>query len=119
MTFELILIFFFHWVGDFVLQTKYISENKNTSFLVLFFHVCLYSATIGLPLLILAPFVHEHYYIAWIVLNAGFHFTGEAITSRMYVNYINEGKTKAAFNTLGLEQFFHISFLTLTTAWLI
>lgn len=119
MTFELILIYFFHWVGDFVLQTKYISENKNKSFLALFFHVCLYTATIGLPLLLIAPFIHEHYYIAWILLNGGFHFMGEAIMSKMYSKYQDEGKTKAAFNAMGFEQFIHTCFLTLTTAWFI
>jgi len=117
MTFELILIFFFHWIGDFVLQTKYITENKNSSYLALFFHVGIYMTTMSLPLLILSPFVHEHYYIAWIILNAGFHFATDLIVSRMCIKY--EGNPKAIFNAIGFEQFIHMGFLVVTTAWFI
>jgi hypothetical protein len=119
MIFELIVILLFHWIGDFVLQTRYIAENKSNSFLVLFFHVGIYTAVISSPLILLSPFVHQNHYIIWIVLNAGLHFTTDAFASKIATKYYQQENMKAFFNVMGLEQFIHTCFLILTTAWLI
>ncbi len=101
----ILLLFWAHWIGDFLFQTTYMSMKKSKSVKALLWHCLVYS----MPFLI----------FGWrITLLAGIlHFPVDFITSKI-TNYLWwDKKVKWFFTVIGLDQAIHMTILVLTYKW--
>ena len=113
MTFPGIL--FGHWLGDFVMQSRDIAENKGKSNLVLAKHVLIYSS-VFVQYALLDKFIFvgkgNHYslaqWIPFILINAVLHFITDYVTSRMTT------KAYQAGDIIGIDQWIHATCLYMT-----
>lgn len=102
-----------HFLGDFVLQSDWMAQNKSTSNIPLLCHVGTYGAVMfaGLSLI---PFIHSQPLgtaSLWIALyalaNAAMHFGVDFITSRINSKLWKEKKVHWFFVSVGFDQFLH------------
>lgn len=110
----LVLLFFAHWVGDFVLQDDDTAKKKSTSNSVLLTHVIRYS----LPLLAWKVFViacaHPNTLFWWFYpVNVAAHFAVDYYTSRWTARLSAQGETQRHnfFVVIGLDQWLHTATL--------
>jgi hypothetical protein len=119
MTFPGIL--FGHWLGDFVMQSREIAENKGKSNLVLAKHVLIYSS-VFVQYALLDKFIfvgkENHYslaqWIPFILVNAVLHFITDYVTSRMTTKAYQAGDMKRFWNIIGIDQWIHATCLYMT-----
>lgn len=124
----IILIFFFHWVGDFVLQSNWMATQKATNLFALMTHVLEYS-TMWLILTILYIMVATAFlfapasYIVGAPLLIFFitfisHFAIDFVTSKVNRKLSAIGKREDNYHNLfvsiGFDQFLHLSQLIIT-----
>lgn len=108
----LILVFFLHLIGDFVLQTRKMAENKSKSIKYLTYHVLSYC----IPFLILFfGFVDKIEYLYFIFLLFTTHWITDFITSKITTHYWQHKKIHAFFLTIGFDQFIHAATLIILT----
>ena len=109
-----ILILFTHWVADFVLQTRWMADNKSKRWDALGLHVGVYTLTFLLVMLFCANWLIALQFCA---INGALHFLTDAITSRVTSYFWKEKKVAAFFMVIGFDQFIHSSTLLLTASW--
>ncbi len=97
----LLIIYFLHWIGDFVLQTDNMALNKSHDNNFLFLHCSVYSLM----------FVWLG--ITFYLLNFVLHFAVDYFTSRMTARLWEEERRHEFFVIIGMDQFIHIFILTL------
>lgn len=130
---ELFLVLFFaHWVGDFVCQTRWIADNKGKAWSVLLFHVSVYILVVTslfcvylkgylpfmLPLHLIPPGDRTMAGIPlWMGLNFILHFFTDAITSRISGYWWKKQNVWAFFTTIGFDQFLHAAALLISTQY--
>lgn len=102
----LIGIFICHWVGDFLLQSRYMADNKYNHTGVLAQHCGLY----------MIPFV----IFGWkFMLLAGIlHFPVDYLTSRANHWLYKWKYTKTFFTSIGFDQMIHMIILLSVYVWL-
>lgn len=121
-------LMFIHWLGDFVLQTNQMAQNKSTSWKWLSAHILTYGATLLLgllpvgflmqgPLTLSTLFYLILIFGYYALVNAGLHFIIDAITSRITSRLWKEQKVHEFFVVIGIDQFLHFICLYYT-AWL-
>jgi len=88
-------VFALHFVGDFVMQTRTMAENKSTSIKWLSSHVAVYS-------MFLLPFG-----VWFALLNGILHFATDYVTSRLTSKAWKEKKTHKFFTIIGVDQLIH------------
>ena len=91
-----------HYVADFIMQTRWIGNNKSGSNWILSFHVLLYTA-------MLVPFG-----VTFAILNGVLHFLTDYCSSRMTGKFYHEGRMYAFWNTIGGDQAVHMATLMMT-----
>ena len=106
----LIGLFFTHWVGDFVLQSRWMGNNKSKNWKALTAHVATYTAI----LLQFALIVNIHHALVFTFINGIVHLITDAITSRITSNLYKANKIYAFFTVIGFDQFIHCATLVLT-----
>ncbi len=136
----LLFIFILHWLGDWVFQSKLMSETKSESNYVLFLHFLIYTVTLACAI----PFLDESLFtrISFIALNGVLHVVFDGSWWRLYKLSVwkreygtwffnidwkerQEGKDKlrdtyefwndSVFGyMLGFDQMFHFTCLVLT-----
>lgn len=106
---DLIVLFFAHWVGDFLLQTSEMATNKSRSLKWLTLHVSIYS----LVLLFFSALVLDWRTLGWFILvNAILHWITDFFTSRLALKY--QEQPKVFYPILGFDQLIHYSCLVVT-----
>lgn len=104
MAVEIIQVLFAHFVGDFILQSDWMAQNKSKKLYPLCTHVTVYS----LPL----------YFWGWkfALANAGMHFCIDFVTSRISSRLWAAKQVHWFFVVIGFDQFLHAACLILTFA---
>lgn len=103
--FIMIMLLFFHFIGDFPLQTELIATNKSKAVLPLLKHCILYS---------LLFFVMGFYF--WLIILIT-HIIIDYISSRINLKLYHSNK-RMFFVNLGLDQFIHTTILILAYYYL-
>src|SRR5690606_13397594 len=81
---NLYALMFAHWVGDFVLQGRWMANNKSKSLRALGAHVAVYTATILASCLIPGlGAIPGRSMLAFVGVTGVLHFLTDAITSRI------------------------------------
>lgn len=104
---KLIFVFILHYIGDFLLQTRWMGENKSKNIVALLMHIIVYSAT-------LIPFGFK-----FAIINGILHLITDFITSKLSSRaYLN--KNMAQFwAIIGFDQLVHTITLILTLQYFI
>ena len=118
LTWLFVYVLFLHWVGDFVLQTQYMAENKSKNFEALVLHVFVYTCV-----LFIGTSVTTQYGIndlcRFAVINFFIHLSVDATTSRYTKMALEAKNMHRFFAILGFDQFVHAATLLLTTFYLL
>jgi hypothetical protein len=109
MTILILYVLTLHYIGDFLLQNRWMAENKCKSLYALGSHVGTYTFTLGVGVAVLAAFklVIIPMLLFYVLLNGVLHFVADFYTSRMTKKYANDGKWYGFFAVLGIDQLFH------------
>lgn len=120
--FEAVLILLFHWIADFLLQSRSMALNKSKSNYWLSIHVFYY--TVGMAPLVLLIWIRDSFLSAliWLLLNSLLHWATDYITSRqtskLYVTEKFYG-WPAFFSMIGLDQWIHAACLLLSYHYIV
>ena len=98
-----LVLIFFHWVSDFLMQSDYTAKNKSSNNYILLDHVMKYS------LLFLGFFGWQ-----FALVNAVAHFITDYFTSRWTKKLWEAGNTHYFFVVVGFDQFFHVATLLIS-----
>jgi len=116
----LIVIFFFHWLADFVWQPDWMGKTKSKDWNVLGNHssrIGIGSAVAGFVILAILGHIDWMGLEWFIVVNAVSHFVIDAVTSRITGHYWAQERVHAFFVTIGFDQFLHMTIAVSTLAW--
>jgi hypothetical protein len=107
MNFELVVtlvsIFWLHFIGDFVFQTRYIADNKSDRPSILILHALI---LYPIPLLLINPY--------WALVNGLLHWPIDHLSSK-YTEYFHEEENYYGFFTvIGADQAIHLTLLIYT-----
>jgi len=93
---DMMLIFFFHWVSDFVLQSNDMATKKSYSVEWLSIHVCVY----------MLPF----FWFGWqfALINAAVHWIVDFFTSKSTSYYWQRNEMHWFFTVVGFDQLLHM-----------
>lgn len=119
MIYDIIWIFWLHFIADFVLQTNYMALNKSKNTKALLIHTIAYSVPFFIWFIIDYTLELFLLYGLWfIVINTVSHFFVDYVTSRITSKLYEKQKYRLFFNVIGLDQAIHMSILVLTYSWL-
>lgn len=115
MTFLYILLA--HWIGDFVLQSRYIADRKSTDCFILLCHVFLYIGVLAATILLLG---HDPAGMGkFLLVNFIAHLGTDAVTSRVTTKLYEGGHIYYLFTTIGFDQLLHTVVLFITYSLLL
>lgn len=111
--FEILVLVWLHFVGDFILQSDRHAQGKSSKNLVLAEHVTLYmlamsAATFFMPVT-----------WAWVAVNWIAHFITDYVSSRLTSYLWKRGQRHWFFVVIGADQSLHFTALFLTYIWLV
>lgn len=114
----LIYVLFLHWIGDFMLQSRWMANNKSHDLSALGCHVWLYTAMLGSGVFITGRY--ERIDFVWFCgVNALLHFTTDFFTSKATSYLWKKERVKDFFSVVGFDQFLHTVALIVTVQkWL-
>lgn len=117
----LLIIFFAHFVADFVMQSDDMAKNKSKSNKWLLRHTVVYSCL--LFLIVGVPGVFDGVPLAmaaiWVLANFALHTVTDYATSRITSKLWKEKRVHDFFVVIGADQFLHAAALILTWKWII
>jgi hypothetical protein len=102
---QLALLLFAHWIGDFAFQTTWMATSKSRRLDALFAHVLTYSATLAIASITL--FAMTEVAALFVACNALLHLVTDFITSRISASLQAKQNTRGFFIVLGLDQLLH------------
>lgn len=107
----IIFILLAHLIGDFFLQSQYMSENKSKNVGVLLGHVSIYTLTLFIVIVFYILFYQAYYLIfaiyLYVLLNGALHFIIDFITSKITKKLYKQNKIRWFFVTIGCDQTLH------------
>lgn len=113
-----VIVMIFHWLGDFVCQTRDMANNKSKSYLWLLVHTLCYSLVLLIGCLLSRTTIFdslpETYIISFVAINGFIHFWVDFVTSKISSYFYKKEDFYKFFCTIGLDQFIHISTLLIT-----
>ena len=107
---DVFLLLFFHWVGDFVMQSDKDAKGKSTSWVHLLSHTLSYT-------ICFLPIVLAHGDVRWFLfmpITFVAHTATDYYTSRVNSQLYNEGKIHDYFVSIGFDQLLHFAQLIIT-----
>jgi len=119
----IIFLILIHWVGDFVLQTHFMSIKKSSSNYYLSLHVLIYSLTTILAWCLFLPCMG--YKISFYGIMLSFmiifisHWVTDYFTSRVTSKLYKEEKIHNFFVIVGFDQVLHYTQILLTFYYII
>jgi hypothetical protein len=116
---NIILIFLFHWVCDFILQTQEMGVKKSSSIKWLSYHVLVYS--LGTTLLWGVFYCGFDLILLTLIFSITFvtHWITDFFTSKWTTKLWKEERVRYFFKVIGLDQLIHATTLLLTYNYLI
>lgn len=108
----LIYIMFCHYVADFILQPRWVAENKSKDLWVLLSHIGMYSATLFIGCIFM---VHWKAALLYVAVNGMLHFVTDLWSSKQTTAAYQRQDMRMFWNIIGLDQFLHIAALIYTT----
>lgn len=111
-----------HFIGDFVLQSDWMAQNKSKSNEALGLHVMVYTLALGvgaIPLVFILGRPSFGLPLAWILLNGAAHFATDYVTSRINARLWAAKEVHYFFVGVGADQLIHYLTLGLTMIWLL
>jgi hypothetical protein len=107
-----------HWLGDFVLQSHWMSMNKSKRLDALAIHVATYTATLLIASGLLFGVDEIRPLALFVGINGGLHFVTDFVTSRITSRLWHQQREHLFFVALGFDQLIHQVTLV-ATVWLI
>jgi hypothetical protein len=101
----IIIIFWLHFIGDFLFQSRHMANNKSKDNWILATHCLFYCV----PLLFLD--------VWWGLLNGLLHFPVDYITSRTTSKLYTKEQYHWFFTVIGFDQAVHMTLLIMTFVW--
>src|SRR5260221_14530512 len=108
-------IFLFHYIADFLFQSRMMGENKSSSLEWLLKHVIVYATILGL--LVYPFFSSSLTFVIWIVMNFCLHLITDFITSKISTYFYLKKNMYGFWNTIRIDQTIHIVTLYYTFIW--
>lgn len=102
-----LLIIAVHWIADFLLQNKWMAENKSSSWEALLTHTGVYTLVITALWLLLGLILPTGHVIILLAITFIVHTAIDFVTSRAGLRVWNSGKTRTFFNIIGFDQLLH------------
>ena len=112
---QLALLLFAHWIGDFVFQTTWMATGKSRRLDALIVHVLTYSIVLAGAAVLL--FGQTELAATFVACNAGLHFITDFCTSKVSSALHARQNMRGFFVVLGLDQFLHHLALAATLVW--
>ena len=113
--FDVLIILFVHWVGDFVLQTDWEARNKSKNNVALTHHVLTYSTTVSIFVGFLLRFnglpsmdAMTLTFMFW-VATVFCHWITDYFTSRINAKLLEQKNFHTFFICIGADQFLHFA----------
>ncbi|MGI9411065.1 MAG: DUF3307 domain-containing protein [Hyphomicrobiaceae bacterium] len=114
---QFIIILAVHWVADFILQSRWMAENKSTRLDALSLHVGVYTAVLATAATLLFGMGMN---VMWfIAANAVLHFMTDFVTSKITSALWQRQNVHGFFAVVGLDQLLHQVALAATLVLLI
>lgn len=111
------IVFFFHWLADFVFQTHEMSINKSKSIKWLTYHIIAYTATwIPFTLVLINKPIDMLWFLSLIFIT---HWITDFFTSKVTAQLWKEKKIHDFFVMIGFDQFIHAITLLGLIKWFI
>ncbi len=102
---QLVALLAAHWVADFLLQSRWMAENKSSRLDALSLHVAVYTSGIGVVGLVL--FGPSASLLWFLLANAALHFATDFVTSRATSALWKRQNIHGFFAVIGLDQLLH------------
>jgi hypothetical protein len=100
--FTIFSILVVHYIFDFVLQSRWMAENKSKNLSALTQHVLIYTAGL-LGLAVVSPALS----VWWALGNGAIHWLVDFTTSRISSKAYQSNNLKSFWNTIGADQLIH------------
>lgn len=110
------LIFLFHFIADFLFQSRKMGENKSKSNKWLLLHVGTYATILGI--LSFPLFNDWKIFIFWILINFCLHLSTDFCSSRLSSFFYRKKNMYRFWNIIGGDQTIHFITLYYTFTWL-
>jgi len=98
-------VFFCHTVADFILQSRWMAENKSKSLKALSVHILEYTGVMFIGLILPFGLAGAATYA---VLNGVLHFFTDLVTSKLSSYAYETENMKLFWGVIGFDQFIHI-----------
>jgi hypothetical protein len=112
---QLALLLFAHWIGDFAFQTSWMATGKSSRLDALIVHVLTYSIVLAGATVLL--FGQTELAAKFVACNAVLHFITDFCTSKVSSAFHGRHNMRGFFVVLGLDQFLHHLALAATLVW--
>jgi len=114
--FGIISILAFHFIADFLLQSRQMANNKSTSIKELSKHVLVYAmaSTVLYIIVSMDPMSIGYFFL----ITFATHWITDYFTSKWFSSLWAKDKEWKAIAIVGLDQFIHVSTLLLTYEYL-
>lgn len=111
---EVLVILFLHWVGDFVMQSDQQAKNKSTDNAFLLAHIMYYTAIFIIPIAIYMATQSNQKMILFYPITFAAHYATDWYTSRVNSQLWKDGKSHDFFVSIGFDQLLHFAQLLIT-----
>lgn len=104
-------VFFFHFIGDYVLQSRWMGENKSKEMWPLVAHISVYTLVLGIGMSIIFGL---SFGVMYALINGVLHMAVDFVTSRIARKAYEDGNMGKFWRTIGMDQFLHNACLLLS-----